>query len=43
MEVIEEYMKKEEYSPSTIYAYKNGIKKYLTLFKLKDLHKSQEK
>jgi len=42
MEVIEDYMKKEEYSPSTIYAYKNGIKKYLTLFKLKDLHKSQE-
>lgn len=42
MEVIEEYMKKEDYSPNTIYNYKNGLKKYLTLFKQKDLSKSQE-
>jgi hypothetical protein len=42
MEVIEEYMKKEEYNPTTIYAYKNGLKKFLVLFKPKDLLKSQE-
>jgi len=42
MEVVEEYMKKEDYNPTTIYSYKNGMKKYLTLFKPKDLLKSQE-
>jgi hypothetical protein len=42
MEVVEEYMKKEDYNPNTIYAYKNGLKKFLVLFKPKDLVKSQE-
>jgi hypothetical protein len=42
MESMEEYMKKEEYSPATIYGYKNGLKKFLVLFKPKDLLKSQE-
>lgn len=42
MEVIEDYMKTKEYSPNTIYNYKNAIKKYLTLYTKKDLLKSQE-